>query len=72
MGGSTAPETNRASNALQVCVSCHRDIEANRRDALRYGWLIPQGHNPPDVPVLLRGQWVTLNDTGAAVPVGVS
>lgn len=64
MGGSTADETNCASNALCVCVACHREIEANREDALKYGWLVRQGHNPEDVKVLRRGTWVTLTTNG--------
>lgn len=64
MGGSTAEDTNRASNGLCVCVSCHGDIEANREDALKYGWLVRQGQDPVAVRVLRRGQWVTLANDG--------
>ena len=64
MGGSTAAETNRASNGLCVCVSCHSDIEANREDALKYGWLVRQGQNPMEVSVLRKGMWVRLADDG--------
>ncbi len=64
MGGSTAVETNRASNGLCVCVSCHADIEANREEALRFGWLVRQGQNPVEVSVLRKGMWVRLADDG--------
>jgi 5-methylcytosine-specific restriction protein A len=64
MGGSTAADTNVASNALLVCVTCHADIEANRSDGLRYGWLVRQGCDPGTVPVLRRGEWVLLGDKG--------
>jgi hypothetical protein len=64
MGGSTSSDTNRASNGLWVCVSCHSDIEANREDALRFGWLVRQGQSPADVKVLRRGTWVQLADDG--------
>lgn len=64
MGGSTADDTNRASNALCVCVSCHTDIESNREDALKYGWIVRQGANPAAVKVLRRGTWVQLSDDG--------
>lgn len=64
MGGSTADDTNRPSNALFVCVSCHQEIEANRDDALKYGWLVRQGQDPVGVKVLRRGEWVTLANDG--------
>jgi 5-methylcytosine-specific restriction protein A len=66
MGGSRADDTNTAPNALAVCESCHREIESDRDDALKFGWLVRQGANPGDVPVFRRGQWVVLTDTGAA------
>lgn len=64
MGGSSAADTNVASNGLAVCVACHREIEANRADSLKYGWLVRQGREPFLVPVFRRGEWVTLYDDG--------
>ena len=65
MGGSKADDTNTAPNALAVCESCHRGIESDRDDALKFGWLVRQGANPAEVPVFRRGQWVVLTDSGA-------
>jgi hypothetical protein len=72
MGGSSADDTNRASNALCVCVSCHSEIEANREAAISFGWLVRQGLDPADTPVLLSGSWVLLDDFGYTTPVGES
>lgn len=64
MGGSSREDTNTAANALFTCVACHSEIEANRAAALMYGWLVRQGHDPADVPVMVRGVWVMLDDQG--------
>jgi 5-methylcytosine-specific restriction enzyme A len=69
MGGSSADDTNRASNALCVCVPCHTDIESNREDALKYGWIVRQGCEPVNTSVLLSGRWVLLDDFGYVTPV---
>ena len=68
MGGSTGVGTNRASNALCVCVSCHSAIEANRSDAFKHGWLVLQGQNPCEVRVLRLNTWVLLDDFGYITP----
>jgi 5-methylcytosine-specific restriction protein A len=67
-GGSTAADTNTASNALCVCISCHGAIEANRSDALEHGWLVRQGQNPCGIRVLRLNTWVTLDDFGYVTP----
>ena len=64
MGGSTAPDTNTASNSLFVCIPCHNEIEANREEALRYGWLVRQGQDPETVTVLRRGVWSRIYNDG--------
>lgn len=64
MGGSSADDTNQASNGLCVCVTCHSEIEANREESLRFGWLVRQGQAPDAVKVLRKGTWVVLNDEG--------
>ena len=63
MGGSQADDTNLAYNALAVCTTCHSEIESDRSDALRFGWLVRQGVNPREVAVFRRGQWVFLSDS---------
>ena len=63
-GGSKASDTNVASNALVACVPCHSWIEANRDEALHWGWLVRQGHPPAEVPVWIGWRWVLLKDDG--------
>lgn len=64
MGGSKAADTNTAANALLVCVGCHREIEADRAAALKFGWLVRQGQEPAGVAVFRRGTWVLLQENG--------
>lgn len=68
MGGSSAADTNTASNALALCYGCHEGVESRRQAAEIYGWLVPQGFSPRDRPVLRRGDWVLLDDDGAVIP----
>ena len=64
MGGSKAADTNTAANGLLLCIPCHADVESNREEALRFGWLVRQGQNPMEVSVLRKGAWVRLADNG--------
>ena len=64
MGGSKADDTNTAANCVLLCPACHREVESDRVDALRWGWLVRQGCDPAQVPVLRRGAWVFLNSEG--------
>ncbi len=64
MGGSSDPDTNLASNAVYVCASCHRDIEAQRTNSLHYGWLVRQGQKPASVAIWMDWRWVYLKDDG--------
>lgn len=64
MGGSKAHDTNSATNGLFFCVPCHLEVEANRSDGLRYGWLVRQGADPETVPVFRKGTWVQLDSDG--------
>ena len=66
-GGSKAADTNTASNAIAVHPDCHDWIESNREDALHYGWLVRQGHNPAEMPVWIGWRWVLLCDDGTVV-----
>jgi hypothetical protein len=72
MGGSKAPDTNRVTNALALCGSCHRWIERehNRTESRVMGWLVLQGHDPAMTPLLYRGKWVFLTDDGGVEPAG--
>lgn len=65
MGSTRRPETNMASNCLALCRMCHHGrVESYRAQAFDNGWLVRQSHQPLDVPVLRRGQWVLLDDVG--------
>jgi 5-methylcytosine-specific restriction protein A len=70
-GGSKAVDTNCASNALCVCISCHSAIEANRVESSQFGWLVRQGQSPGAARVFCRGAWVLLDDHGYVIPVQV-
>lgn len=63
-GGSRRASTNRASNGLAVCRSCHSFIEAHPRLALENGWRVPQHGDPDVVPVVWRQQERYLDDAG--------
>lgn len=63
-GGSTAPDTNTASNGLHLCFRCHSQVESKRDMALALGYLVRQGQSPSEVPVFRFGQWALLNDNG--------
>lgn len=64
-GGSKAADTNTAANALAVDARCHALIESQRALALDRGWLVRQGQDPADVPVLRHGsEWVLLREDG--------
>jgi hypothetical protein len=40
-------------------------VESNRLQAFTNGWLVHQGHNPAEVPVLrFSSDWVLLADDG--------
>ena len=69
-GGSKAPDTDLPSNGLGICQRCHDMVESRRELALDRGWLVRQGHDPADVPVLRHGaDWVLLQpDGGVFVP----
>ena len=72
MGGSRRASTNTASNCLHLCASCHQWIETNRRQALSFGFLVLQHHQPTERPVWWRSAldpdgdplWVLLDDFG--------
>ncbi len=63
-GGSKAADTNTAANCLLLCVPCHAWVESNREEALHFGYLVRQGHNPAEVPVWIGWRWVYLTETG--------
>ena len=63
-GGSKAADTNQAANGLALCAECHRMVESDRVAALANGWLVRQGFDPAEVPVVLRGMWAVLTVEG--------
>jgi NTP pyrophosphatase (non-canonical NTP hydrolase) len=77
LGGSRDPKTDAASNGVRICGSgttgCHGWVEGNRETARELGWLVRQGQDPAEVPILLMRpagvlEWVLLDDEGAAIP----
>lgn len=69
MGGSRNSATNRASNCILLCPSCHRSVESKRELAVEYGYLVPQSQVPATVPVWVRWGWVLFDDDGGATKV---
>ena len=66
MGSTRRTETNEPQNALWLCAQCHYEVEHNRTDSYRNGWLVKQHEDPAKVPVLYRGSRVLLDDEGGA------
>lgn len=68
MGGSKALDTNGAANCLALCVTCHNVIEHNREMAYKLGWLVHDYQTPDQVPALIRGEWLLLDNDGMICP----
>lgn len=71
-GGSHLALKGRASNALRLCLECHRFCETNAPAVYVNGWKVRHGQIPTDVPVLLstpygKGWWL-LDDVGCYLP----
>lgn len=64
MGGTTDPATNLPSNLVLLDRPCHEWLESHRAEALRAGFLVPQGVDPTTVPVFIAGGWVWLTEDG--------
>ncbi|AID58904.1 hypothetical protein PBI_GAIA_85 [Mycobacterium phage Gaia] len=64
-GGSKNPQTNTPANAFAVCFEDHARIESYRAKALENGWLVRQGKNPAEVPILYRSRFALLDEFGA-------
>lgn len=69
MGGSRIPDSGGPANGILVHPHCHDRIESNREVALENGWLVSQSNNPIDIPLLRRGKWVFLSESGHVVPL---
>jgi len=68
MGGSKAADTNGAANCVLLCIHCHNDVESRREWALDFGFLVPQGKKPSEVPLWRCRKWVILDDFGYVIP----
>lgn len=64
MGGSTAVDTNLASNLVRLCPGCHEFTESRRTKALEIGLLLNSTADPLRAPVLLRYGHVLLGNDG--------
>lgn len=70
MGGSRNDERKGTpANGLYLHPGCHEKVEMRRSEALRNGWLVPQGYDPAAVPVLLWDGWWRLSDDGSMAKV---
>lgn len=75
-GGTSLEWVDRAANCLALSDACHRWVEGRTPGSSRtrskiLGWLVSMNADVPaqDVPVLYRGRWVFLTDTGEVSPV---
>ncbi|QRY51819.1 hypothetical protein [Mycolicibacterium septicum] len=64
-GGSKDPMTNTPANAFAICAADHARIESYRTEALDKGWLVRQGKNPSEIPILYRGRYALLSVDGS-------
>ncbi len=69
LGGTVDPAINLPSNLLFVCGDgvrgCHGYMESYRTQACAAGWLVRDGEDPAEVPVLTwTGARVLLDDIG--------
>lgn len=71
-GGTRLVWVNSPANGLHLAPRCHDRIEARRTEAYVNGWLVRRNGAKPAavVPVLYRGRWVLLDDTGGIRPIG--
>lgn len=63
-GGTKRPETAWPSNGLALCSPCHTEVESQRKESLRLGYLVSQHWNPADVAVFLGGRFVMFTKHG--------
>jgi hypothetical protein len=65
--GAALAASDRLSNGLHCCRSCHRWIHANPEASQRefVGWSVRRGSDPARVPALYRGEVVYLSDDGS-------
>jgi hypothetical protein len=68
--GAAKVRSDRASNALHSCHWCHMVITRHGSDvdARGNGWVLVDGQEPTQVPVLYRGRRAYLDDLGGVWP----
>lgn len=54
------------ANCLLLCAECHRSVESSRASAVRYGFIVGEGHLPTTQPVYepRRLTWWLLDTLG--------
>ena len=67
-GGTRREWIGYPSNALAVCRHDHNLIESRRTLAELLGWLVPEGSDPAQTPVMYRGGWAWLTEDGRVEP----
>lgn len=70
MGGSQLPDTNAPQNLLILCPDDHEMVESERTAAYAGGWLVRQGDDPAEVPVLIVAElkFLTADGKYASLP----
>ena len=64
MGGTSDPEINALSNLVHWCHACHAMVESRRAKAYENGWLVHSWDTPREVPFVVAGRPLMLDDDG--------
>jgi len=67
--GAAAARSDRCSNLLHSCVSCHETVTRSPAYSRRFehGWSLLEHEEPSQIPVLYRDQLVYLDDVGGVI-----
>ena len=68
--GAAAARHHVLSQILHSCRGCHSLIHFAPAAAYWQGWMLRENEDPTAVPVLYRGCWVLLDNSGGTTPTG--
>ena len=68
MGGSKDPLQHSPANLVNLCLECHRWVEAHSAEAYEAGWKVRHGRDEPvEVPIVRRDRTLWLAHDGTLV-----
>lgn len=65
------PDLDVLSNLIALCPPCHAEVHSTPTLSRQNGWILLCHHLPAEEPVLYRGQWMSLTDSGLVTPTDV-